>query len=70
MSLPAAGRLEVVSDAICPWCWIGKHRLQAALEGMGPVDIHWHPYQLDPDADATPVPLRCQSSPPRCLWEK
>ena len=51
-------RIDIWSDLVCPWCWIGKHRLQAALEGMGPVDIHWHPYQLDPDADATPVPLR------------
>lgn len=51
-------RIDIWSDLVCPWCWIGKHRLQAALEGMDPVDIHWHPYQLDPEADATPVPLR------------
>ena len=51
-------RIDIWSDLVCPWCWIGKHRLQAALEGMGPVDIHWHPYLLDPEAGATPVPLR------------
>ena len=25
------GRLEVVSDAICPWCWVGKRNLEGAL---------------------------------------
>ena len=53
-------RIDVWSDAVCPWCWIGKHRLKAALaaEGQPQVDIHWHPFLLDPEADATPVPLR------------
>ena len=53
-------RIDVWSDAVCPWCWIGKHRLKAALaaEGQPEVDIHWHPFLLDPEADATPVPLR------------
>ncbi len=51
-------RIDIWSDLVCPWCWIGKHRLATALEGMGPVDIHWHTFLLDPDADTTPVPLR------------
>lgn len=52
-------RIDVWSDLVCPWCWIGKHRLQAALAGMGAaVDIHWHPFLLDPDAGSEPVPLR------------
>ena len=51
-------RIDIWSDIVCPWCWIGKHRLGTALEGMGPVDIHWHPFLLDPESDASPVPLR------------
>ncbi|MEN1941658.1 DsbA family oxidoreductase [Luteimonas sp. MJ246] len=55
-------RIDIWSDLVCPWCWIGKHRLQRALALLGEdapaVEVHWHPYLLDPDADATPVPLR------------
>lgn len=55
-------RIDVWSDLVCPWCWIGKHRLRRALELLGDdapeVELHWHPFLLEPDADATPVPLR------------
>ncbi|MCL7713244.1 DsbA family oxidoreductase [Stenotrophomonas mori] len=55
-------RIDIWSDVVCPWCWIGKHRFQRALALMGdkapPVEVHWHPFLLDPEADATPVPLR------------
>jgi predicted DsbA family dithiol-disulfide isomerase len=43
-------RIDIVSDAICPWCWIGRANLLAAMEELGwDADIHWHPYQLNPD---------------------
>ncbi len=43
-------RIDIVSDAICPWCWIGRANLAAALEELGwDAEIHWHPYQLNPD---------------------
>jgi predicted DsbA family dithiol-disulfide isomerase len=46
-------RIDVISDAICPWCWIGKAHLDAALEelrGEGLVfQIRWRPFQLNPD---------------------
>jgi predicted DsbA family dithiol-disulfide isomerase len=51
---PAArGRIDMISDAICPWCYIGKRHLETALpllaaEGLN-FDVHWHPYQLNPD---------------------
>ena len=55
-------RIDVWSDLVCPWCWIGRHRLERALSLLGDdvpeVEVHWHPFLLDPDADATPVPLR------------
>lgn len=41
--------IDVVSDVVCPWCFVGKKRLEAAL-AMAPdidVEIHWRPYQLD-----------------------
>jgi len=45
--------VEVVSDVMCPWCYIGKRRLEAALADAGlPVDIAWRPFQLDPTLPA------------------
>jgi len=41
--------IDVVSDVICPWCFLGKRRLDAALEAMDmDVFIRWRPYMLDP----------------------
>lgn len=55
-------RIDIWSDVVCPWCWIGKHRFQRGLELLGAdapeVEVRWHPFLLDPDADTTPVPLR------------
>ena len=55
-------RIDIWSDVACPWCWIGKRRFQRALELLGDdapaVDVHWHPFLLDPDAGDEPVPLR------------
>ena len=46
-------RIEVWSDIACPWCYIGKHRLDTALssfEHANAVEVVWRSYQLDPDA--------------------
>ncbi|RXR00941.1 DsbA family oxidoreductase [Pseudoxanthomonas composti] len=55
-------RIDIWSDVVCPWCWIGKHRFQRALQLLGDaapaVEVHWHAYQLDPEAGEQPVPLR------------
>ncbi len=43
--------IDIVSDVICPWCFIGKRRLERALAlrpGL-PVEISWRPFQLNPD---------------------
>lgn len=44
-------KLDIISDPICPWCYIGKSKLDRALETLGenPFDIAWRPYQLNPD---------------------
>lgn len=47
---PASVHIDVVSDVVCPWCYIGKHRLELAI-GLNPeiaVDINWRPYFLNP----------------------
>ena len=45
--------IDVISDAICPWCWIGKAHLDAALEELRQdglaFRIRWRPFQLNPD---------------------
>ena len=44
-------RIEVYSDVVCPWCYIGKRRLERALgqlNGAAPARITWRPYQLNP----------------------
>ena len=43
---------KVVSDLICPWCYIGKRRLEAALRELPrgtDVSVSWHPFQLNPE---------------------
>jgi len=43
--------LDIVSDPICPWCYIGKHKLDLALAELGsnPFDISWRMFRLNPD---------------------
>lgn len=51
-------RIDIWSDVVCPFCWIGKRHLEEALEGFRaqnpdePVEIAWRAYELDPDAGA------------------
>lgn len=49
--------VDVISDVVCPWCWIGKRRLEAALaqRGSDNVTVRWHPFQLNPDLPAEGV---------------
>lgn len=43
-------RIDIVSDVMCPWCIIGYRQLAQALEATGTAhDIHWHPFELNPD---------------------
>jgi predicted DsbA family dithiol-disulfide isomerase len=40
---------DVISDVICPWCYIGKRRLEKAIATFsGPVKVRWLPFQLNP----------------------
>lgn len=47
--------IDIVSDTVCPWCFIGKRRLETALAELGEdvrVQIGWRPFQLNPDMPA------------------
>ncbi len=51
---PTPFTIDVVSDVVCPWCFIGKRKLEAALampeaKSLGEVTVRWHPFQLNPD---------------------
>ncbi|HEX8780614.1 MAG TPA: DsbA family oxidoreductase [Nocardioides sp.] len=51
-------RIEIWSDVVCPWCYIGKRRLEAALTGFehaDDVEVVWRSYQLDPGAPVEPT---------------
>lgn len=52
--------IDVVSDVVCPWCYVGKKRLEAALALVPEVqtEIRWRPYQLDPTIPPQGVPRR------------
>lgn len=46
-------RVDIWSDVVCPFCYIGKKRLEhVAAEAGVELDIHWHSFELDPDAPA------------------
>jgi len=42
--------IDVVSDVVCPWCFVGKRKLEQALALVPElkVELNWRPFQLDP----------------------
>jgi predicted DsbA family dithiol-disulfide isomerase len=56
--------IDVVSDVVCPWCYIGKRKLEAALGELGRQDaaaetsVRWHPFQLNPDLPPQGIPRK------------
>ncbi|MBE3638487.1 DsbA family oxidoreductase [Mangrovicoccus algicola] len=53
-------QLDVISDPICPWCYIGKARLDQALmeRPAHPFVIEWHPFQLNPEMPRAGIPRK------------
>ncbi|MEU6023499.1 DsbA family oxidoreductase [Micromonospora sp. NPDC047134] len=50
--------IDIYSDVVCPWCWIGRRKLDLALASYeGPVTIRQRPFQLDPTPVTEPRPL-------------
>lgn len=51
--------VDVFSDVICPWCFIGKRRLEKAVAAQQrEVQVRWHPYQLNPQMPKEGIPRR------------
>jgi len=53
-------RIDIWSDVVCPWCYLGKRRLERAmaqLDWAEEIEIHWRAYLLDPTATAEPQDL-------------
>jgi predicted DsbA family dithiol-disulfide isomerase len=53
-------RIDVWSDIVCPWCYLGARRLDAAIAQLGwqgDIDVTWRAYQLDPGAGPEPGDL-------------
>ena len=44
-------KIDIVSDVACPWCYVGKKRLEKAIKEWDgtEIEIEWHPFQLDPN---------------------
>jgi len=54
----AALHVEVVADLVCPFCYLGKRRLDHAMQAVqGPSDVNWYPYQLNPEMPESGLPL-------------
>jgi predicted DsbA family dithiol-disulfide isomerase len=52
-------QIEVASDVVCPWCYIGKRRLEKALDLLKDefeVEVRWLPFQLNPDLPPEGIP--------------
>ena len=48
-------KVEIWSDVVCPWCYVGKRRFETALAAFdhrGDVEVYWRSFELDPDAPA------------------
>src|SRR5271166_2097509 len=63
----------VISDVICPWCYIGKRRLEkavAALEGVHEVRVRWLPFQLNPSMSKEGVSRRDYRTKKFGSWER
>ncbi len=58
-SEPASLQVDIVSDIVCPWCWLGFRYFQKAVEQSTlEVKLTWRPYMLDPSVPQGGVPYR------------
>src|SRR5271155_4466591 len=66
-------RLDVISDVICPWCFIGKRRLEkaiAALDGSHDIRVRWLPFQLNPQMPKEGISRREYRTRKFGSWER
>lgn len=65
--------LEVVSDTICPWCYVSKRRLETALAAIGDdisFDLRWRPFELNPDMPREGLDRKSYRTAKFGSWEK
>jgi predicted DsbA family dithiol-disulfide isomerase len=65
-------QVDIISDAICPWCWVAKRQFEAALPTLREsfqVSTHWHPFQLNPDMPKDGLDRRAYRSAKFGSWE-
>jgi predicted DsbA family dithiol-disulfide isomerase len=66
-------RIDVISDTVCPWCFIGKRRLEQALAQRSDrydFDVHFHPFELNPDLPPEGVEARAHYAEKFGSWER
>jgi len=63
--------VDVISDVICPWCFIGKRRLEKAIAALdGQVQVRWHPFQLNPTMPIEGISRREYRTKKFGSWER
>src|SRR5712672_1199488 len=75
---PASGAkatlaIEVISDAICPWCWVAKRRLNRAIAAIAPdvtASVTWCPFELTPEMPKAGVDRRAYRSAKFGSWQR
>jgi predicted DsbA family dithiol-disulfide isomerase len=75
---PASGAkttlaIEVISDAICPWCWVAKRRLDRAIVAIAPdimASVTWRPFELNPEMPKAGVDRRAYRSAKFGSWQR
>jgi predicted DsbA family dithiol-disulfide isomerase len=66
-------KIEIYSDLICPWCYIGKRRMQAGLKLFGSdfaTEIIWRPFQLNPEMPSEGMDRKTYRSRKFGSWER
>src|SRR6202158_3451975 len=75
---PASGAkttlaIEVISDAICPWCWVDKRRLDRAIAALAPdvtASVTWRPFELNPGMPKAGADRRAYRSAKFGSWQR
>src|SRR5450755_3714500 len=72
-SAKATLAIEVISDAICPWCWVAKRRLGRAIAALAPAmtaSVTWRPFELNPEMPKAGVDRRAYRSAKFGSWQR
>jgi predicted DsbA family dithiol-disulfide isomerase len=75
---PASGAkatlaIEVISNAICPWCWVAKRRLESAIAALAPeitATVTWRPFELNPEMPKAGMDRRAYRSAKFGSWQR